>query len=50
LFHSFHVLNRFFLDEVWREEIRRYIAKAIKRASEEGPSAEVSVQSFYNRY
>ncbi|KAJ7934390.1 hypothetical protein B0H13DRAFT_2305808 [Mycena leptocephala] len=36
--------------EVWREEIRRYIAKAIKRASEEGPSAEVSVQSFYNRY
>ncbi|KAJ7856783.1 hypothetical protein B0H13DRAFT_2357228 [Mycena leptocephala] len=36
--------------EVWREEIRRYIAKAIKHAREEGPSAEVPIQSFYNRY
>ncbi|KAJ7823932.1 hypothetical protein B0H13DRAFT_2375779 [Mycena leptocephala] len=47
---SVDCLMTYIKHEVWREEIRRYIAKAIKRASEEGPSAEVSVQSFYNRY
>ncbi|KAJ7912869.1 hypothetical protein B0H13DRAFT_1874449 [Mycena leptocephala] len=37
-------------NEVWREEICRYITKAIKSTCEEGPSAEVPIKSFYNRY